>query len=192
MGERRRDKELCHADVAVRGMHRDIVDEVAVPRTRLIFQQLVQAGGSREVPGVLEQSRQPAHRPQRPDICPGSRRTCQRTQQGLRGSQGCTPSAGCGPPYRSRGRSVDVLPLPRIRLHGYDAAANSSATLRLMRSSLFGGAQTKGRLRPVFARPVFARHAGTVAGSPRRAHPPYGLDSNFFIEPPRTPLKRTA
>jgi hypothetical protein len=48
MGERRRDKELCHADVAVRGMHRDIVDEVAVRRTRLIFQQLVQAGGGAE------------------------------------------------------------------------------------------------------------------------------------------------
>jgi hypothetical protein len=55
MGARRRDKELCHADVAVRGMHRDIVDEVAVRRTRLIFQQLVQAGGGREVPGVREQ-----------------------------------------------------------------------------------------------------------------------------------------
>ena len=55
MGERRRDKELCHADAALRGMHRDIVDEVAVRRTRLIFQQLVQAGGGREVPGVREQ-----------------------------------------------------------------------------------------------------------------------------------------
>ena len=55
MGERRRDKEFCHADVAVRGMHRDIVDEVAVRRTRLIFQRLVQAGGGREVPGVGEQ-----------------------------------------------------------------------------------------------------------------------------------------
>ena len=51
MGERRRDKELCHADVAVRGMHRDIVDEVAVRRTRLIFQQLVQAGGAEKCPG---------------------------------------------------------------------------------------------------------------------------------------------
>lgn len=51
MGERRRDKELCHADAALRGMHRDIVDEVAVRRTRLIFQQLVQAGGAEKCPG---------------------------------------------------------------------------------------------------------------------------------------------